>query len=250
MGKKIRLDSKRSNRFNKNNKGKGLLSLVDEAEFTPQNRGPRVKDIQPLTEAQRDYDGCIKSGQITFGTGPAGTGKTWFAAMRAAQALESKQIEKIIITRPAVEAGGERLGFLPGEMDEKYEPYLRPVKEAFEEFFGAGHLEYLIKSKKIEPIPLGFIRGATVKNAWLIADEMQNSSKVQMHMLLTRIGDNAKFIINGDPRQCDLPSGAISGLMDAVNRLERVGGCNHVNFTSEDVVRSGLCQKVVEAYEN
>jgi phosphate starvation-inducible PhoH-like protein len=183
-----------------------------------------------------------------FGVGPAGTGKTWLAAMMAAQALDKREIEKIVVTRPAVEAG-ESLGFLPGEMDEKYEPYFRPVKDALEEFFGSGALEYFIKSGAIEARPLAFLRGATIKNAWLIADEMQNSTPQQMKMLLTRIGENARFIINGDPSQCDLPHNVKCGLTDGMYRLRSVGGVYTVRFEQSDIVRSGIVQEIVQAYE-
>ncbi len=167
-----------------------------EAEITPAPIKPNKQPLIPLTERQADYDDAIRASRISFGTG-----KTYFATIRAAEALDRGLIKKIYLTRPAVEAG-ESLGFLPGELDEKYEPYLRPFRDALTEFFGSGHLEYLIKKKVIEPVPLGFLRGATIKNAWLLADEMQNATKNQMKMLLTRMGKDSKFIVNGDPRLC------------------------------------------------
>lgn len=209
---------------------------------------PRVKPVRPMNDAQHDYYDAIRTAEITFGVGPAGTGKTWLAAMMAAEALEAGEIERIVVTRPAVEAG-ESLGFLPGELHEKYEPYLRPVRDALEEKFGAGKFNYLMEHGRIEARPLGLIRGATVKNAWLIADEMQNASVKQFKMLLSRIGEGSKFVINGDPRQTDLPAGQ-SGLMDAVKRLGKVPGIRMVNFTSKDIVRSGMCMKIIQAYEN
>lgn len=225
-----------------------LMRLVQNDEILKPATKPRAGHISPLNDAQRRYDAAIRSSEIIFGIGPAGTGKTWLAAMRAAEMLKNKSIEKIVVTRPAVEAG-ERLGFLPGELDEKFEPYFRPVRDAFGEFFGSTTLEYLIKVGKIEARPLALLRGATIKNAWLIADEMQNATKTQFKMLLSRIGENAKFVVNGDPRQSDLPAGT-SGLMDAVGRLKSITGVKLVEFTKADIVRSGLCQAVVEAYDD
>ena len=168
--------------------------------------------------------------------------------MLAAEALEKRQIVKIVVTRPAVEAG-ESLGFMPGEMDEKYEPYFRPVRDALEEYFGSGALEYYMKSGIVEARPLAFLRGATIKDSWLIADEMQNATPTQMKMLLTRIGENSKFILNGDPSQCDLPASVRCGLTDALNRLRKIGGLNTVVFGQDDIVRSGIVQEIVRAYE-
>lgn len=201
-----------------------------------------------LTEAQADYGDAIDASRITFGIGPAGTGKTYYATRKAAEALERGEIRKIYLTRPAVEAG-ESLGFLPGELEEKYEPYLRPFKDALFDHFGQSHTEYLIKAGIIEPVPLGFLRGATVKNAWMLADEMQNATKSQMKMLLTRIGKDAKFIVNGDPRQCDIPVGN-SGLEDAVGRLRAVPGVEAVTFTHDDVVRDDIVADVLRAYDD
>lgn len=240
-------EKRRAKRSNRRDDGP-LLRLVQE-DVPRRPVAARVKELQPLTPAQEAYDASIRANLITFGIGPAGTGKTWWAAMRAAEALKNGHIERIIVTRPAVESG-ESLGFLPGEMDEKYEPYFRPVKDALEEYLGSGHLEYCIKAGIIEARPLAFLRGATIKHAWLIADEMQNSTAGQMKMLLTRIGENAKFIINGDPRQCDLPHTARSGLADAVRRLEAVNGVNVVRFREEDIVRHGIVQEIVRAYES
>lgn len=208
----------------------------------------RTAPVQPLNDAQRRYDAAMRSGDIVFGIGPAGTGKTWLAAMRAAEAMKDGVIEKIIVTRPAVEAG-ENLGFLPGELDEKYEPYFRPVRDALVQAFGSTHLEYLIRVGKVEARPLALLRGASIDNAWIIADEMQNATRTQFKLLLTRGGEGTKFIVNGDPKQTDLPAGQ-SGLADAVYRLGRVKGIEIVRFGKEDIVRSGLTQRVVEAYED
>jgi phosphate starvation-inducible PhoH-like protein len=201
-----------------------------------------------LTERQADYGDAIDESRITFGIGPAGTGKTYYAARLAAQALERREISKIYLTRPAVEAG-ETLGFLPGELDEKYEPYLRPFKDALVDHFGQSHMDYLIKKKVIEPVPLGFLRGATIKNAWMLADEMQNATKSQMKMLLTRIGKDAKFVINGDPRQTDIAPSS-SGLEEAVRLLERHDEIRAVRFARSDVVRDDIVADILEAYDH
>jgi phosphate starvation-inducible protein PhoH and related proteins len=242
-------ECRQERKVNRNIRHKPLLDLVAEEQIRKRPVRPKKIELKPLTEAQAQYDSAINSSLITFGIGPAGTGKTWWAAMRAAEALKAGRIQKIIVTRPAVEAG-ENMGFLPGDMNEKYEPYFRPVKDAFEEYFGSSHLEYLMKSGIIEARPLAFLRGATIKDTWLIADEMQNATATQFKLLLTRIGHNAKFIVNGDPTQCDLTGQQKSGLNDAVRRLSRVHSISIVRFERSDIVRSGICQDIVEAYES
>lgn len=204
-------------------------------------------EIKPLNDSQKYYINSINVNTLTFGIGPAGTGKTWLSTMMACKALKERKIERIYLTRPAVEAG-EKLGFLPGELQEKYEPYIAPLREIFHDFFGKGYTDYLLKSERIVPVPLGYMRGMTIRDGWLIADEMQNASKDQMKMLLTRIGDNSKFIINGDPRQTDI--GMNSGLIDAVNRLEKIKSVSAIKFNIDDVVRSGICQEIIKRYEN
>jgi phosphate starvation-inducible PhoH-like protein len=206
----------------------------------------RVIEIRPLTQAQAEYDTFIREKIITFGVGPAGTGKTWLAAIRAAEALQNGEIQKIIITRPAVEAG-EELGFLPGELEEKIEPYFRPVRDALAERLGAGPLDYFIKSGVIEARPLAYLRGATFKNCWVILDEAQNTTPTQMKMFLTRIGENAKMIINGDLRQKDIHG--MSGLEDALTRIKNLTRIGVMHFATKDIVRHGLCQEIVECYE-
>ncbi|MER9496315.1 PhoH family protein [Mesorhizobium sp. M0320] len=225
-----------------------LLRLVKDTDAI--RREPvraRNELVKPLNDAQRAYDAAMKSSDIVFGIGPAGTGKTWLSIMRAAEALKAKRFAKIVLTRPAVEAG-ETLGFLPGELDEKFEPYIRPLRDALEEAFGSTHLEYLLKTGTIEARPLAYLRGSTIKDAWLIADEMQNATVAQFKMLLSRVGEGAKFIINGDPDQCDLKGG--SGLLDAVRRLKPIEEVSTVAFTRADIVRSGLCAKIVSVYES
>lgn len=226
-----------------------LLRQVQEVEAHRVPTKPNRAPVKPLTDAQRLYDSAMLSSVITFGVGPAGTGKTWLAAIRAAEALQAKEIERIIITRPAVEAG-EKLGFLPGELDEKYDPYFRPVREALEEQLGTGALEYHLRKGTIEARPLGLLRGSTIKNAWLIADEMQNATRTQMKMLLTRVGENTRFVLNGDPTQCDLENPSMSGLSDALRRLHGISSISVVKFGEDDIVRHGIVREIVRAYSN
>jgi phosphate starvation-inducible PhoH-like protein len=223
-----------------------LHALADRTRPAEPTRARR-EPVKPLTGGQKRYDAAFKSADIIFGIGPAGTGKTWFAVQRAVEALNAGEIKKIYVTRPAVEV--ERgMGFLPGELEEKYAPYLIPLEEAFiEALGGASRYEYLVKNKTIDARPLAFMRGATLKDGWLIADEMQNATKGEFKMLLTRIGENAKFIINGDPKQID--NGVTSGLMDAVRRISLHSQVATIEFGRHEIVRSGLCQDIVEAYE-
>lgn len=246
VARHTRRQSKTAERDERRSARRPTANINEEPQFAPvkANKQPLV----PLTEKQADYDDAIGASRITFGIGPAGTGKTYFATMRAAEMLDKGQIKKIYLTRPAVEAG-ESLGFLPGELEEKYEPYLRPFRDALVEYFGSGHLEYLINKKVIEPVPLGFLRGSTIKNAWLLADEMQNATKNQMKMLLTRMGKDSKFIVNGDPRQVDIPA-ATSGLADAAKRLTKVDGISLVEFTHQDVVRDDIVADILIAYDD
>jgi phosphate starvation-inducible PhoH-like protein len=202
--------------------------------------------IRPLNEAQKRYSNAIKAFTLTFATGPAGTGKTFVCAALAAQALESGEIDKIIITRPAVEAG-ESMGFLPGEIEEKFDPYLQPFRDVLNERLGKTFVEYLLKEGRIEAAPLAYMRGRTFKNAYVILDEAQNTTPTQMKMFLTRIGENCKIIVNGDMSQKDIPGQ--SGLEDAVARLSFIPSIKHVRFTTDDIVRSGLVQEIVSAYD-
>ena len=230
----------------RSNKHAPLIATVSH-EDRHQTLPTRIERVSALNDAQRAYDAAIRSSSIIFGIGPAGTGKTWFAVQRAAEALKSGEIEKIYLTRPNVEVG-RGFGFLPGELEEKYEPYIAPLREALEEAFGASHLEFLLKRKIIDSRPLAFMRGATMKNGWLIADEMQNATRAEMIMLLSRIGENAKFVINGDLRQRDLPDA--DGLEHSIERLRRLDAVKTVRFGRADIVRSGLCQAVIEAFED
>lgn len=202
-------------------------------------------DLRAKTEAQGHYILNIKSKQLTFGLGPAGTGKTYVCTMLACQALAEKQVEKIIVTRPAVEAGGG-LGFLPGSIEEKFAPYFAPFKHVFEAYFGAAHTEYLIKRGFIEIAPLEYIRGLTFDNAFVILDEAQNTTPKQMKLFLTRLGEYARVVVNGDTDQQDIEG--LSGLQDAVNRLEGMERISVCEFDEDDIVRSGLVRDILKRY--
>jgi len=210
-------------------------------------KASKVEPLAPQTEAQAHYMMSIEEAVVTFGIGPAGTGKTFVCAAMAADMLTNHEIEQIIITRPAVDAG-ESLGFLPGELDEKFEPYLQPFRDVFTQRLGHSQYEYMLKSRKIEPAVLGHMRGRTFRNAFVILDEAQNVTPSQMKMFLTRIGPNCTVVVNGDPRQKDI-SGE-SGLIDAVSRLESLGKVRVARFDREDVVRSGIVQDIIERYED
>lgn len=220
------------------------LDLIEP--MTSSRRVKRVnKEVRPLTKAQAAYDQSISANILTISTGPWGTGKTWWAAMRAAKAFEAGEVERIIVTRPA-QGADEELGFFPGELDEKYEPYFRPVREALEEFLGSGSLEYHLKSGVIEARPLGLLRGATFKNAFVLLDEAQNTTPNQMKLFLGRIGENCKVVIDGDPDQKDIKGP--SGLEDALARLQDKPDVGVVQFELDDIVRSGFCRMVAFAY--
>lgn len=220
-----------------------------EFEFTTKRTLEKVNrtPIDALNESQKRYISAIKNFTLTIATGPAGTGKTWLCGALAAQALDNGEIDKIIITRPAVEAG-EHLGFLPGELEEKFDPYLTPFREVLNERLGRTFVDYLIKNEKIEASPLAYMRGRTFKNAYVILDEAQNTTPTQMKMFLTRIGQDCKVIVNGDISQKDIHG--ISGLDDAIKRLLWIPTVKHVRFDRGDIVRSGLVQEIIEAYEN
>ncbi|TSP13973.1 PhoH family protein [Cupriavidus campinensis] len=206
----------------------------------------KVKHLEAKTENQQRYLSAIDSFELIFATGPAGTGKTFLAAAKAAEALEKKEIDQIVITRPAVEAG-ENLGFLPGELEEKFDPYLAPFKDALEQRMGRSKVEYLIKTGVIVASPLAYMRGKTFRRSFVILDEAQNTTPTQMKLFLTRIGEDCVTVVNGDVAQKDIRGE--SGLADAVRRLSWIPSVKTVEFTRADIVRSGLVQQIVEAYE-
>ena len=208
----------------------------------------RKKTIVPRTPAQAHYMRELTSNDMIFALGPAGTGKTYVAVAQAVAQLITGSVQRLILSRPAVEAG-EKLGFLPGDMKEKVDPYLRPLYDALHDCLPAEQVERRIASGEIEIAPIAFMRGRTLADAFVILDEAQNTTPAQMKMFLTRFGQNSRMVICGDPKQSDLPSGQKSGLNDAVDRLEGVEGIAMARFTSGDVVRHPIVGRIVEAYE-
>ena len=208
----------------------------------------RKRRVRARTPAQDAYIRALKRHALVFATGPAGTGKTWLAVAHAVQLFERKEVDRIVLSRPAVEAG-ERLGFLPGDMREKVDPYLRPIYDALYDLMDARIVERALQTTEIEIAPLAFMRGRTLSNAAIILDEAQNTTAMQMKMLLTRLGENSRMMVTGDPSQVDLPPGQTSGLADAVRLLENVEGIGHVAFTAADVIRHELVARIVEAYD-
>lgn len=204
--------------------------------------------IKPRGPGQQQYVRTILKHDMTFGIGPAGTGKTYLAVACAVQSLEMEQVRRILLVRPAVEAG-EKLGFLPGDIARKIDPYLRPLHDALYEMFGFEQVARLIEKHVIEVAPLAYMRGRTLNNAFVILDESQNTTIEQMKMFLTRIGFGSTVIITGDITQVDLPRGTRSGLAHAVDVLKDVPGIGFTTFSSRDVVRHPLCQKIIEAYD-
>jgi phosphate starvation-inducible PhoH-like protein len=208
----------------------------------------RRKVITARSPTQTTYIQALDNVDLVFGLGPAGTGKTYLAVAYAAQCLERGQVERIILSRPAVEAG-ERLGFLPGDMREKVDPYLRPLYDALNDVLPPAKVERDLATGVIEVAPLAFMRGRTLAHSFIILDEAQNTSAMQMKMFLTRIGEGSKMVITGDPSQIDLPAGQKSGLVDAVKLLDGIKGIEAVRFNSGDVVRRDLVARIVEAYD-
>ena len=208
----------------------------------------RKATIVARTPAQDAYMRAMERSELVFGIGPAGTGKTYLAVAHAATLLERGDINRIILSRPAVEAG-ERLGFLPGDMKEKVDPYLRPLYDALYDMMRPEHVERCITSGVIEVAPLAFMRGRTLANAVVILDEAQNTTSMQMKMFLTRLGENSKMIVTGDPSQVDLPRGEKSGLVEAVTLIEGIEGVHVSRFNDKDVVRHALVGRIVRAYD-
>ncbi len=206
------------------------------------------KVLTPKTINQRRYLDAIERNDLVFGIGPAGTGKTYLAVAMAVSAMLSKRISRIVLTRPAVEAG-ERLGFLPGTLQEKIDPYLRPLYDALFDMLDGEKVEKLLERNVIEVAPLAFMRGRTLNDSFIILDEAQNCTSEQMKMVLTRQGFNSKMVVTGDPTQIDLPHGRRSGLVEAQDILKGIEGISFVPFDDRDVVRHSLVQKIVKAYE-
>ncbi|QOX65858.1 PhoH family protein [Anoxybacterium hadale] len=208
----------------------------------------RGKPIKPKTIGQTSYAQSIKKHDIVFGVGPAGTGKTYIAVAMAINAFKNKEVQKIILARPAVEAG-ERLGFLPGDLQEKVDPYLRPLYDALHDILGRDSALRLKEKEIIEVVPLAYMRGRTLDNSFIILDEAQNTTKEQMKMFLTRLGFGSKAVVTGDITQIDLPRGKKSGLVDAIKVLDRVEGIDFCFLKDADVVRHALVRRIIVAYE-
>ncbi|MFV0294274.1 MAG: PhoH family protein [Paracoccus sp. (in: a-proteobacteria)] len=208
----------------------------------------RKKTVEPRTEAQKDYVRKLFANELAFGIGPAGTGKTYLAVAAGVSMLIGGHVDRIILSRPAVEAG-ERLGFLPGDMKEKVDPYMQPLYDALNDFLPGKQLARLMEEKRIEIAPLAFMRGRTLSNAFVVLDEAQNASTMQMKMFLTRLGEGSRMVITGDRSQIDLPRGTQSGLVDAEKILVGVKGISFSYFTARDVVRHPLVARIIEAYD-
>lgn len=214
-------------------------------EDTRFDRTARSAALEPMNEIQAVYINAIETSEVVFAVGPAGTGKTYVAGTYAAERLLRKETQKIIITRPNIEVGAG-MGFLPGELEEKYRPFLAPFEDIMVRRMGRSHYDYAVKAGQISPQPLAYMRGATFRDAIVILDEAQNCTPAEMKMFLTRIGDNCTVVVDGDPAQCDL-NGA-SGLDDALFRLHDVPGVSIVTFEEDDIVRSGIVRDILKAY--
>ena len=221
-----------------------LRALLDDVVLTTSNR----RIVSPKGVTQQNYIQAVRAHDIVFGIGPAGTGKTYLAMAMAIRALQERQVKRIILTRPAVEAG-ERLGFLPGDLAEKINPYLRPLYDALHDMMEPGRIGALMERGTIEVAPLAFMRGRTLNNSFVVLDEAQNTTPEQMKMFLTRLGFDSKTVITGDVTQVDLPGGARSGLRHAEKVLSKIDGIEFVYFTHADVVRHPLVQEIIQAYD-
>ncbi|MDF1631592.1 PhoH family protein [Mycoplana sp. MJR14] len=226
-----------------------LPTMERKAKLTMSQISTRKKTIVARTPTQDAYIRALERSELVFGVGPAGTGKTYLAVAYAAQLLERGAVDRIVLSRPAVEAG-ERLGFLPGDMKEKVDPYLRPLYDALYDMMPGDKVERAITAGVIEIAPLAFMRGRTLANAAVILDEAQNTTSMQMKMFLTRLGENGRMIVTGDPSQIDLPRGMKSGLVEALQILRGVEGVSVVRFKDADVVRHPMVARIVRAYES
>lgn len=228
---------------------KGMLDQFEELYEQEITKNVKGKSIRVKTLGQRKYISAIKANDLVFGIGPAGTGKTYLAVVMAVAALKGGLVKRIILTRPAVEAG-ESLGFLPGDLKEKVDPYLRPLYDALHDVLGADQVARLIERGTIEIAPLAYMRGRTLDDSFVILDEAQNTTKEQMKMFLTRLGFGSKMVITGDITQVDLPNGVKSGLSVVRDILKDISGIEFVYLEQSDVVRHPLVQKIINAYEN
>ncbi|MCK9992182.1 MAG: phosphate starvation-inducible protein PhoH [Alphaproteobacteria bacterium] len=224
--------------------GERVYSIGDERVQVQLSR----RRIAPRSPVQAHYIEALKRDDLVFGIGPAGTGKTYLAVAVAASMLAEGRVDRLVLSRPAVEAG-ERLGFLPGDMREKVDPYLRPLYDALHDMFTGDQIARKLESAEIEVAPLAFMRGRTLRNAFVILDEAQNCTPMQMKMFLTRLGENSRMAITGDPTQIDLPPGQKSGLNEAIDILHGVEGVSMLRFTDSDVVRHPMVARIVRAYE-
>ncbi len=230
-----------------------LVRSAARAEVAPLNDGKLVirtpkRHISPRSPGQQRYIRALLDNELVFGLGPAGTGKTYLAVGMAVSMLISGRVDRIVLSRPAVEAG-ERLGFLPGDMKDKIDPYLRPLYDALYDMLPPDQVDRRLSTGEIEVAPLAFMRGRTLSNAYVILDEAQNATPVQMKMFLTRLGENARMVVTGDLSQIDLPGGAVSGLRHAVRTIDGVPGVRVVTLHAEDVVRHELVSRIVSAYD-
>ncbi|MBF7121442.1 PhoH family protein [Pediococcus pentosaceus] len=228
---------------------KGTLDYLPDLYSTILIKDAKGKPVRIKNFGQRQYVQSVNDNDVTFGIGPAGTGKTYLAVVMAIAALKKGEVERIILTRPAVEAG-ESLGFLPGDLKEKVDPYLRPVYDALYQIIGAEHTTRLLDRGVIEIAPLAYMRGRTLDNAFVILDEAQNTTNQQMKMFLTRLGFGSKMIVNGDVTQIDLPRGTRSGLKEVQLVLQGINKIEFVNFTANDVIRHPVVAKIVQAYDD
>ena len=225
------------------------VSQLDMFSAEPLEIRTRRKTVEPRTAAQKAYVRNLFRHELVFGLGPAGTGKTYLAVAAAVSTFIEGHVDKIILSRPAVEAG-ERLGFLPGDMKEKVDPYMQPLYDALNDFFPPKQVAKLIEERQIEIAPLAFMRGRTLANAYVVLDEAQNATTMQMKMFLTRLGEGSRMAVTGDTTQIDLPRGVTSGLVEAERLLRDVPGVGFSRFTAEDVVRHPLVARIIRAYEN
>ena len=225
------------------------ISQLDMFAGEPMEIRTRRKVVEPRTAAQKAYVRNLFSNELVFGIGPAGTGKTYLAVAAAVAMFIDGHVDRIVLSRPAVEAG-ERLGFLPGDMKEKVDPYMQPLYDALNDFFPPKQVSKLIEEKQIEIAPLAFMRGRTLANAYVVLDEAQNATTMQMKMFLTRLGEGSRMAVTGDVTQIDLPRGVTSGLVEAERVLKDVPGVGFARFTAEDVVRHPLVARIIRAYES